>query len=557
MGYLTRLGTDRHTPILQHWNGNAWKSVGLPWAAETSALPRSVAVGDDGEIWIAGTQLATNTREARGFIAHRKNDVWEVDTLDVPSDIRSEVMDVAATKWGAVATANVGASLLVLRSCGESQVALASNKAAQHQVEIGNMKARREATNEADRDAAGSAGPGSGGGGSVSSADAGGAIIPAAPIKASNFYTRDMAKASGLAQWTRTYHGFAADFDGNGYRDVFIGRHGSVKPRLAMLGPGGFSNAPTSAFSSVDRHGCDSSDVDRDGNRDILCAVGAARGKAIQRHELSLAPNTAKRQLVTGTLGIADPLGRGRQVAFIKLDKDAYPEVFISDAPDRDDGLPAYNRFYRNDGGVFEPAPAVGLDSSHGAECVNVGDVDKDGDQDLIYCTQYGFGGRAAGLRFMRNERGKLKDRTSALGIRPMGDIDVAFGDVTGDGRKDLIQLSRSRVRVSKWTRRGYRKIYEAQISDAWAVETGDASGDGKSDIYIVRGNDRKNKADRLLVSRKGGTRYRNVKIPQTTKGSGDDVFALDYDKNGYMDFVVLNGRKKAGPVQLLASFPR
>ena len=33
---------------------------------------------------------------------------------------------------------------------------------------------------------------------------------------------------------------------------------------------------------------------------------------------------------------------------------------------------------------------------------------------------------------------------------------------------------------------------------------------------------------------------------------------ALDYDKNGRTDFVVLNGKGKAyGPIQLLASFPK
>jgi hypothetical protein len=94
-------------------------------------------------------------------------------------------------------------------------------------------------------------------------------------------------------------------------------------------------------------------------------------------------------------------------------------------------------------------------------------------------------------------------------------------------------------------------------MPNAWAMATGDASGDGRADIYIVRGTDRANKADRLLVSRKGGRRFQSVKIPQTTKGSADDVIALDYDRNGHTDFVVLNGRRKSGPIQLLAAFPR
>ena len=79
-------------------------------------------------------------------------------------------------------------------------------------------------------------------------------------------------------------------------------------------------------------------------------------------------------------------------------------------------------------------------------------------------------------------------------------------------------------------------------------MAAGDASGDGKADIYVVRGNDKNNKPDRLLVSKNGGTKFASVKIPRRTKGSADDVFALDYDKNGLTDFVVLNGRTRGRP---------
>jgi hypothetical protein len=153
------------------------------------------------------------------------------------------------------------------------------------------------------------------------------------PVTPRGFLVRDMAAPSGLQQTTKTHRGFAADLDGNGYRDVFIGRHGGAPPRLALNGPAGFRDAPTSAFSTLDRHGCDSADVDRDGERDILCALGASRGKAVKRHELSLAPTTPAAQLARGALGISDPIGRGRSVALLRLDADPYPEAFITNAP--------------------------------------------------------------------------------------------------------------------------------------------------------------------------------------------------------------------------------
>ena len=555
IGYLVRVGSSRHEVFLEHWNGQKWSLVPLPWAGDFSAIPRSISVGAGGEIWIGGSQLATGNREARGFIAHLEDDDWEISVLGVPKGLRSEVMDVSATKWGAVAAANVGSSLLVLRTCVESASVASSGS---RKVSISNIKARRESQ---------FADPDHGGSGNVSAAGPDTAIEPAvapagvqqtlgSPTKPKGFVVRDKAAASGLASTTRTFDGFATDFDGNGWKDVFYSRHGSVLPRLAMGSARGFSNAKTGAFSTVDRHGCDHGDLDHDGAKDVFCAVGAARGKAIGRHELSLAVATKNRRLARGSLGISDPLGRGRQVGIIRLDKDPYPEVFIVNEPDRDDGMPGYNRFFRNEGGRFVSAPGVGLDTTHGGWCVLTGDFDKDGDEDLLYCTAYGVNGRQAGLRYMRNEGGKLRDRTGGRGIKPMGDIAATFGDVNGDGHKDLIQLSRTRLRVSKWTRGGvYRKIYEVKLTDAWAVAAGDASGDGKADIYIARGTDKKNRPDRLLVSRKGGTKFRSVKIPQTSKGTADDVFAIDYDRNGLTDFVVLNGRIKAGPIQLLASF--
>ncbi|MEX1345122.1 MAG: VCBS repeat-containing protein [Candidatus Limnocylindrales bacterium] len=574
VGYLAEVGTDQHRVFALRWNGKAWNKIDLPWAEDFAALPRSVSMGRDGTIWIAGTKTANDNREPRGFIANGKGGTWRVSSLGTPNDIRSEVMAVAATDKGAVAAATVGASLLALKACGEnvpsSAISIAGTKRGQttrRQLDVSRIADRRASQlqdqeylhehHDPDADVRVADEPGSDDAFSISGDGDEALALAASPVKHPAFWVKDVAKATGLYQWTKTYDGFAADMDGNGWKDVFYSRHGGVLPRLAMNSGGTFTKAAPGAFSSVDRHGCERGDIDGDGHKDILCAVGASRGKAMKRHELSLKPHRSGRELVIGALGVSDPLGRGRHAAVFRLDNDKYSEVFITNAADRDDGWPGYNRFYRNVGGTLVPAPEVGLDSSHGAECVATGDFDGDGDQDLAYCTQYGFAGRDPGLRFMRNENGTLRDRTLGQRIRQIGDIDVAFADVTGDRKKDLIQLAPNRLRVSKWTKGGYRRIYEVKITDAWALAAGDASGDGRADIYVVRGNDKRNKPDRLLVSRNGGTKFASVKIPTTSKGSADDVIALDHDKNGLTDFVVLNGRTKSGPIQLLASFPR
>jgi hypothetical protein len=542
VGYKVGPGSDRHTAIMFHWNGSAWKDVTLPWADGFSALPRSIALGDGGQIWIGGTQLANVNREVRGFVAGRKAGAWTISTLGVPKDVRSEITDVEVTLTGAIAVGTVTNTALVLRTC--DTVGPASNKR-KRSIKVSSIAARRSA--DATPHDEYTIAPASS---STSSAKS----VPS--ISASQgFVVRDRTTKAGLNMTTSTYKGFAADLDGNGWKDVYFSRHAKKPPYLALNGPNGLRQVTTGAFSALDRHGCAAADIDKSGTKDILCAVGRARGKEVTRHEMSLDPSAGSGSLAKTGLGIADPLGRGRVVTFFKLDDDAYPDAFVGSLPTRDDSLPSMNRFYRNEGGTFVPAPGVGLDRSYGAVCAWSGDIEKDGDHDLAYCTAWRTPNGPAGVRLMRNQGGRLYDRTSKLGIKPIGDIDVAFADVTGDQKKDLIQLSKTRIRVSKWTGARYVKIWEARTSDAVALAAADASGDGRADIYVVRGTRKQQKSDLLLVSKSGGTRFASVRIPQTSKGAADDVFSLDWDKNGLADFVVLNGRGPKGPVKLLASY--
>ena len=377
VGYLAPAGSDRHQALLLRWDGRRWQREPLPWAGDAAAIPRSVAIGADGTLWIAGAQTPTEQREARGFVAHRSAGHWSIDVLGVPDGVRSEVMAVAASPRGALITASVAASLLIMESCPAGTAAARAGDGGR--LRVSRIQARRRTSRSAAAEDWAGGPPAEGG-----------TFVPAdtrlqrlgRPVAPSGFVVEDRAAATGLAQVTETFGGFVTDLDSNGYQDVFYSRHGGTLPRLAMNGPGGFSDAATGAFSPVDRHGCDHADVDRDGNKDILCSVGAQRGKVVRRHELSSAPDKPGGHLVRGTMGLSDPLGRGRHVAFIRLDKDAWPDVLIGNAPDREDGLPSSNRFYRNVKGTFVPAPGVGLDSTHGTLCTEVGDVDADGDQD-------------------------------------------------------------------------------------------------------------------------------------------------------------------------------
>jgi hypothetical protein len=138
-----------------------------------------------------------------------------------------------------------------------------------------------------------------------------------------------------------------------------------------------------------------------------------------------------------------------------------------------------------------------------------------------------------------------------------MDEIDAMLVDLDGDRRADLVQLSQTRLRISLQRRRCFRTAYERSLSHGRALAAGDADGDGRADLYIVRGENGHNPADALLLNRRRGRSYDALAIPQARSGDADDAIAIDHDDNGLTDFLVLNGRARAGPIQLIAFYPR
>ena len=111
--------------------------------------------------------------------------------------------------------------------------------------------------------------------------------------------------------------------------------------------------------------------------------------------------------------------------------------------------------------------------------------------------------------------------RAALRHLRPIGDIDVAFADVDGDGRRDLIQVAPSLLRVSRATKSGYRRIFEARLSAAVAVAAGDVDGDGRADVYIASGDDDRISKDLLLLSQARRARLHLGPHPPDDGGPG------------------------------------
>jgi hypothetical protein len=505
VGYQVERAGERHRALLQRWDGATWKEVNLPWAAGRSMVPRAVALRPGGDIAITGFTTARNRTREVGFVATRRADVWTVLDVGQPSQRHWEMMDVAPVGTGFVTVGGVSNALVARSVCGQQSTPEASLSATP--------------------------------------------VVPPVGI-------RDVAHGVGRADSTLGHGTISADFDRDGWTDLFIGRH-TNPPLLMMGGPNGFHRRRLS-FPDRDYHGCAAADVDRDRLLDIYCTIGANHGYISKANTLWLHPGRGRRlQHAASSMGVIDTFGRGRRATFLNLNGDRYPDLFVVNEHERVDGLPSRNRMFRNLGGdQFAAAPRAGVDLSMGGVCAEGADLDRDGDDELLVCSSVAWGGRRSGLRVFWNDRGRMREVSRRLGIQPAGDVDVVVTDLNDDGRPDIVRLSPGTLRVHLGTASGFRTSYRRSVSDAAAIAAGDANGDGRPDLYVAQGVS-SGRNDLLLINRGTGRSFRAQVVPGTSRGRADDVVALDHDRNGLVDFLIVNGNQAVEPIQLIAAFRR
>jgi hypothetical protein len=221
----------------------------------------------------------------------------------------------------------------------------------------------------------------------------------------------------------------------------------------------------------------------------------------------------------------------------------------------RSDGLPSINRFFLNTGqGSFIDSPAMGLNLNIGALSARSVDYDSDGWPDLLIC------GYTGGLRLFKNNQGQgFTDVSSILGP-PVNALDAVMVDVNHDNRLDLIVLTKTAVTLRLQNANGTfgKPKTLLTVQDGVALAMGDVNGDNNPDIYVVCGRTGSTNApDHLLIGDATGG-FTTMSIPQTTVGSGEAAYPIDYNHSGLTSFLVLNGAvPDTGPVQLLTPQPQ
>ncbi len=555
-------GAHGYVPILQHWNGTRWSNVALPWAAGQSLVLETVTVDAAGALVVGGMRVDAQVRDV---LAVLNGGSWQVTSLSTGSAAQmSAIMSAASLGSGAVAVGFVDGHGVTLLPCSGG----ASGGPA-----VGGPLG---VPDPAAQDGAG--------GGTVDEIDD---DVPATPdvpdtfvadtVPIANTVAIDVTDGAGLdipELSSLTWGGVVGDFNGDGYDDIYMNRHYLDVPVLMLNSASGVFSRLVGDFTVRDRHGCDAADVDLNGQLDLFCAVGVNKGTSNKPDELTLNVGDGGGTWASTQFGLIDGFGRARDVHFLNLGGDPYPDVYVVNEPNRSDGLWSSNRLYQNvDGTGFVSAPSWGVDLSIGYGCVNAADLNGDGKDELLVCTTeptdaaeeaaassptaavHSAATMPAGARIYYNENGHFVDRTAQLGILIGGVSQMLVADFNGDGTPDLAELSKQLLSVSLQSGGTFHQAYQLDVTDGVSMAVGDVNGDGLPDIYVAR-HVAGNSGNLMLVNDGDGSSFSQMAIPQPGSGSADEVLAIDYDHNGRTDFVTVNGWSKPGPLNLTAFYP-
>ncbi|MCA8964095.1 MAG: VCBS repeat-containing protein, partial [Planctomycetes bacterium] len=359
-----------------------------------------------------------------------------------------------------------------------------------------------------------------------------------------NYTDATAAKLPVSTDWTTEV--VLGDVDGDGDLDMVLATYYwstnySGQNRLLLNdGSGGFTDVSAQQMPLLNDPTVDAAlgDVDGDGDLDIVFGNAGYPG---WQNRLYL--NNGFGVFTDATATNLPPRGFVTlAVAFGDVDGDGDPDLI-------EGNFFAQSRIYLNNGaGVYADATATNFPvySSAVADVV-VGDVDGDGDQDLILAQYSNLFGNNLNLLYLNNGAGVFTDVTATqMPNLSEWTESVALGDVDGDGDLDLVcgnDYADDRLYVNNGAG-FFTDATAAQMppahGDAQTVALGDVDGDGDLDMVIGNFTNKYATPSRLYLNDGGGKFVQTVvhRLPENVSRTTALAFG-DVDGDGDLDIAV------------------
>ena len=279
------------------------------------------------------------------------------------------------------------------------------------------------------------------------------------------------------------------DIDGNGTKDVLVGRAAWMNDGRGRFGPG---DSPLVDSDGAMVWQCRLADLNGDGVTDLAAIVTVANMESRVRVYLGDHTRRFKEAGETPLPGIAASVELG------DLNGDGAIDAVVSGWRNAAaDGCP--NRVLLNDGkGRFTDA-AQPLDEemrhSHG---LALGDVDRDGDLDVVLVTQ----GTPSARLYLNDGKGRF---TAGRTLGTSSVEKVGLADLNGDGSLDIFLACIGPDEV--WLNDGRGTFEDSRLrlgkDWSWELAVGDFNGDGRPDVFVVNlGVDRTAPPENMMRSR-------------------------------------------------------
>ncbi len=356
------------------------------------------------------------------------------------------------------------------------------------------------------------------------------------------FKFKDMAPSLAVDNPFDT-HGIAmADFDNNGYLDIFCANNVEalsltrglvLQPNAFYLGfdEGFAESAAKSGLAGIDYNfscGVTTADVNNDGLLDIFVAKGAYRKGPDCANSLYVNNGDGTYRDIAKEAGVADQ-GNGYCCAFGDYDNDGDPDLYVGSINDTDQ--PVTRILYRNNGdGTFsDVTKALGLASRGNNISCFWADFDNDGDLDLFLANSSGPGHPEpewlADSLLRNNGDGTFTDVSKDSGLAlPTNSRGSTVGDIDNDGDLDIL-VNNSWDDTNVLLNDGHGRFTDGHKTTGGAVfyghgaALGDLDDDG--DLDLAMGNWRRPSAAnpglwKLFRNSTGGRGYLKVDLEGT-----------------------------------------
>ena len=319
------------------------------------------------------------------------------------------------------------------------------------------------------------------------------------------------------------------DIDGDGDLDMVVANVNESNQVYTNDGTGTFSDTNQVVGTNSQSHHVVLGDVDNDGDLDMVVANNSSSNKVYINDGFGVFTDSNQS---LGTNGSKD-------IALEDIDSDGDLDMVVVN--DHGEG----NRVYKNDGsGVFSDT-GQSLGDSH-SWAVDLGDIDGDGDLDMVVANQSQGINDEPDRVYINNGTGVFTDTGQSLGLGTNeGSFSVALGDIDDDGDLDLVVGNLYGATNRVYTNDGAGIFTDLLLplgaSDSPSVVLGDVDGDGDLDMVAANYSFQGNQVYLNSLSGTWGSSSYSDFYQSLGTSESESITLGDIDGDGDLDMVVAN----------------